>query len=633
MDYVGGGTIAKNTTASWRIIRDEIGPYAAVNDNGCDNGSYAPSYISNYYADLPTQGNTTSNKIGGAYAFISPDFVERENLSDHSIALTAERSGTLMNMSDPVYLPLGELNISKTDETGNALTGAEFKIYQDQDGNGKYELMNLETAGTSNYELNLSGSAKIGYSVTNTMKSSSNQYKLTNLGPGIYYLYESKYPVSSTKQYTSSSLNASIMENIITESNENLSCMKVVIEDIPPNTVVNAKVYINEVYDHSITDGITDVQVYNKPKDGNVKGTKVDPEGNPVAGAVFALYPTSADRTADTNRIGTSVSDSNGLFSFTVSSTGVYYWKEVAVPNGYKSNETVGSVAVNSLSESSPTNIGNIVNVPLASVKVYVNSSDLIKSGFKFQLKGTYQDNGSAYTGYTNTGTSTADGTYTFTNVPVYATSYNGTGYSYHKMSYTLTETGFNASGVPDKYFTVEYGGSADNTAGAACYDVGALTFNKTSSVYVYNPSIKVVLKNYDGSDRTTPLSSGFKLNDETIQTDGNGSVESTQWFGYGSNTLTQTKVQEGYNLLSESISFTLSSGSDLVKRTPSSGAPYYEYTITVYNSRSTDIPVLGDNGNFLYYLIGLTALVSGGLLVLFIRKTRKKCLDKTASY
>lgn len=191
---------------------------------------------------------------------------------------------------------------------------------------------------------------------------------------------------------------------------------------------------------------------------------------------------------------------------------------------------------------------------------------------------------------------------------------------------YTLTETGYNSSDIPDRYFAIEYGSSPYNLAVASSRDVGTLTFNKTSSVYVYNLSIKVVVKNYDGADRTTPLSSSFKLNDETIQTDENGVAQSAGWYGYGSNTLTQTKAQEGYNLLSASTGFMLSASSNLVKRT--TGGRYYEYTITVYNSRSAGIPVLGDNGNRLYYFIGITALASGVILVLFIRKTRKKHLD-----
>lgn len=618
MDYRGGGTVVKGVSASYRNVRYELGSYVAVNDNGWKNRSYAPSYITNYYSAKPSNGNG-SNNIGGAYAYLSPDYNEGTQTA-HAFSLASENNGVLRNIAAPVYLPAAELNITKTDESNNTLSGAEFEIYQDTDSNDKYEKMSFESSGNTNYSVNLTGNpSKSGYTCTTTFKSNNNLYNLTALAPGTYYVYESKYPTSGGKSYTSSAKNASLMENIWTEDGRNLGCIKVVVNHIPVNRVVNAKVYSNEVLYDTISDGTVSVHIYNQVKSGNIQGKKVDPEGNPVSGAVFALYASSTDRNTDKNRLCEAVSGNDGTFTFSVNSTGTYYWREVFIPNGYTAPVTMGSIYVPTLSGTYTANIGEVINVPYSTIKVLVNSSDNVRSGFKFSLTSSYVVDGKTKTGTTYTATTGSSGEYIFARVPIYYTSYNGVKYSYHKADYTITESGFNDGAIPVRYFTTEYGSSWNNTASAESYHIGTVKFNETKSVYVYNPSIRVRIHNYDGQDKVTPLQSQFIMNSENLTTGDDGSVESAQWFGYGTHNLTQTKVPTGYNLQSKAVDFNLSNTSSLTQKTSGTGNRYYEYNLTVYNSRSLSIPPTGGNGNILPIIIGTISffIVMASLIVL----------------
>ena len=67
---------------------------------------------------------------------------------------------------------------------------------------------------------------------------------------------------------------------------------------------------------------------------------KTDADGKPLAGAEFELYSDAECQ----NMVGSGVSGSNGELIFGSLEEGIYYYKEVAAPAGYKLDETVHSV-------------------------------------------------------------------------------------------------------------------------------------------------------------------------------------------------------------------------------------------------------------------------------------------------
>ncbi|MBR1731480.1 MAG: LPXTG cell wall anchor domain-containing protein, partial [Ruminococcus sp.] len=497
LKYTGTGTIVdKYNSSGYRYS-----PYAAVNDNGSRsvNRSRETSFPATLTA-TPTKGNSgTYNEYlpSGVYTFIASSNSEYLNQTN-----SQEANG--FNYTEPVYLPLYELNINKVRESQQSISGAEFEVYRVTDktassSSKRYEKLSFN--GSSGvYSYNDNGS------VTALQSTNDGKYTVSFVPPGDYYLYESKYPTAHIKGNTST-------VNITTTSNNTIPAYKISVS-APSNNFEN--------------------------------------QGN-----------------------------------YTIAKT--------------------------------------IYNKPVANLIVHVNSSDNIKRNFEFTLTYTYINSAGNVIGpfrFTTTGISDGNGNYTFTELPLYNYYRNGTEELYGKRTYYLSETGYDSGNIPSRYFTVEYGSSFANTSSAASYTVGELSTTVTKEVYVYNPSIRVTVNNFDADNHSIPLSSRFTLNSETLTTSSNGTVTSGEWFGYGTNTLTQTKVPSGYNLLRDSESFTLNSSTAVeVKYAPGTGNRYYQYELTVYNSKKTDIPNTGGSGNFWLMIFSVILLCMSGISFLIYFK------------
>jgi hypothetical protein len=117
---------------------------------------------------------------------------------------------------------------------------------------------------------------------------------------------------------------------------------------------------------------------------GDIKLTKNDNMGNPLAGCEFGLYGTLNDANNNTNRLDVKTTDSNGVITFkdvqALDSGTTYYIKELSAPANYLKSTTVYSVTVrpsNTSANPALVNNGNaIVNTLAGKVKIVKTSSN-----------------------------------------------------------------------------------------------------------------------------------------------------------------------------------------------------------------------------------------------------------------
>lgn len=628
LKYVGNGVIVN--TSSYSVTQNSttkyIRPMVAVNNarskklvSNPDSSYYKASQFTGTIStsSLGNYNVSTGSKIsgiGGAYAAVYDDTWEQFNI---------------INIADPIYLPLQDIKTTKyKKDTSTVLNGAEFKVYTDRAADGTCEQVffsaNGSSGGYTNYCYNQSGSVDVisGNSV------------ITLLPAGTYYFSEVTAPNDETDY------KYNIGTDIVNDDSAPVAYVKkVIIDDINPIYTTNS----------GSSTQYEDISIYNTPiakGSTTVTGKKVDPSGNPVQGARIALYKTQSDWVNDENRVAVATSATDGTFSFTITQsmgTGRYYWREIDVPSGYakiayyEENASASRFSVSTISEGTTVNMGNIYNSPTTNIYVHVNSSDAVKNDFNFTLTSNTSiapyGNVTYINGETLYGTSDSSGTYVFENVPVYTATFNYGQFWFGKFSYSIKE-----NSVPSRYITPEYGTSFESaTARTGVYSMGTLTERENKVVYVYNPSIRITLHNYE-SDGLTPLCSLIDFDGTVVTTDNSldatywtgtsdtGSVEIDGWYGYTSDIpLVQTRVQDGYSLLADAQSITMDSSSTYETAYTPTGLKYYKYDYTILNSPKTQLPYAGGHINdLLYLLLAMAVLLNVTAICIRKRETKK---------
>lgn len=636
---------------SGRMAEDDY-KYYAVSDNDSSTSLNATSTI-----------GSTLGTNQGAYVYLAPytDDAGTKKTNDDYESTTydpTENTKQLMNVAPALYLPYetGWAEICKYDEKGNTLGNAGYKVY-DSDLN-LVDLGNGYGPSSRWYDYKgLSNDASL-------VQSSYYQVTLYDMPVGTYYLFESEYPTTTDGLYT------------LSEKNEYVSIDVDIDNDGDKDTVSAIKFEITN------NQG-TSLNVYNKfiSTTAQIRGTKYVMNGknlvvDNVNGATIALYDNYNDaEEGNSNYLQTVLTDHNGTFFFNVSETGIYYCREIDTIPGLQISRDIKTVNVTDLNTDTAYSAGSIYDFKLGKIIIEADSSDNIQKGFRFRVTASSSDrkdtkvtiansynSSSGYNGFVISGLgspvilSDSDGDGVYDNpsvsyrgkfnvdgsieleVPFY-NAYFSNGHTYYKgISYTVEEIGYETStDIPDRYFRQEYGTSWSNVSPATSYTVSYRNWegsgydyyypdfciNQTTNVCVYNPSIKVNIHNYDGDDKT-PLQSEFTLGDEVLNTDSSGSATSENWFGYGDYSLTQTKVPEEYNLLSDSVNYNLPDTYQLIEDT--TGQRYYYVDITVYNSKKTELPPSGGNGPLKFLIIGLiTFSVSLGSFVILSYRKRKK--------
>ncbi len=111
-----------------------------------------------------------------------------------------------------------------------------------------------------------------------------------------------------------------------------------VVREIQPakGFVLNEKAYPVTVSE----DGdVVSIQLENRYIRGNIEGTKLDEDGNVIAGAVFGLFRESETEFTEETAVRVTESDSNGKFRFEDIRYGKWIIRELKPASGYVLNE------------------------------------------------------------------------------------------------------------------------------------------------------------------------------------------------------------------------------------------------------------------------------------------------------
>lgn len=149
---------------------------------------------------------------------------------------------------------------------------------------------------------------------------------------------------------------------------------------------------------------------------GNVKGRKVDEDGNGLSGAVIGLFSDTATSYTTATALKTSTTDSNGYYSFNGIEYGKYKIKELTAPVGYIVSPTVYTATISRNGQT--VNIANIVNTK---VKGNIDGYKVDESGngLSGAVIGLFSSTTTSYTTATavKTFTTGSNGYYKFTDL------------------------------------------------------------------------------------------------------------------------------------------------------------------------------------------------------------------------
>lgn len=219
-----------------------------------------------------------------------------------------------------------EIEFTKVDsKTDNPLTGAEFEIWWDQQGNRNEDGV-IYKKYVKIKNLAKVDDAKDEYTFTT---DSNGKFKLSNLKTGHYKIYETKIPEGYK----------------VTDE----------LRDNEPIPGANGK-FVNEFFvdidgdikknEHGVVDEdgenlITTIK--NTPITGKIKVKKVDEDDNTlvIKGAEFTLYDENKETV-----INTATTGEDGIAIFEDLKPGTYYIKETTTPEGYQNPNKIWKVEI-----------------------------------------------------------------------------------------------------------------------------------------------------------------------------------------------------------------------------------------------------------------------------------------------
>ncbi|WP_217368201.1 SpaA isopeptide-forming pilin-related protein [Kitasatospora sp. MMS16-BH015] len=193
------------------------------------------------------------------------------------------QAGVAVSVTD---VPMsGTVKVTKTDPTGKALAGAVFQLWKETNGTD-----GLQTTG-----------ATPDTKVNSPCTTPASGFCSATVGLGTYYWEETAAPAGFL---------------------------------LPTPAVFGPLTLTSANYAAGVA-----VTAVDQPMTGQVKVTKVDPQGKVLAGAVFQLWQdtdgTSGLQTASDTKVGQPcTTGADGICSATVG-LGTYYWEETAAPAGF----------------------------------------------------------------------------------------------------------------------------------------------------------------------------------------------------------------------------------------------------------------------------------------------------------
>lgn len=160
--------------------------------------------------------------------------------------------------------------------------------------------------------------------------------------------------------------------------------------------------------------------IVNVPVTGNIRGVKVDPEGQLMSGIVFGLY--AYDDTDYSDPLQTATTDTQGVFEFHDVYLGSYWVREIETEIGYQVDETAypANVSQNEVT----IYVGTITNYRLGTIYgTKVSTDGTMLEGAKFGLYTSAQTNPTE-AGAALTAVSGEDGIFSFSDLQFDTTYY-----------------------------------------------------------------------------------------------------------------------------------------------------------------------------------------------------------------
>ena len=393
--------------------------------------------ISSLLSDNKTSSGVTLSKANGENQTITVDG-SLENINNYYLNIKASEISDGNNKRVlSIKIPLGKtliINVDMASVNINYLKSLVTKIneYSNSEEVVRYEnnvLWNLYDSsavaklfttgteyaqiGTSDYFMGtiLSPNANIQYGAVNgsiiankTLQNSQESHKWTFTGHTKENISSTtEVTIEASKTITGKDLEAGMFSfELLDESNNVLQTVKNDVDGkiqfgtITYNNVGTYKYKLKEVkgslegitYDERVFDVTVNVTkdengklvataVYpegkvvfeNKIIQGSIEIKKVDENGNLLKGAEFTLYD------KDGKEISKSISDENGIASFYAVDYGTYLLKETKAPDGYKKDDTVVKLVV----ESSKTQTFTFKNYKIKSDDNKENTSNVDK--------------------------------------------------------------------------------------------------------------------------------------------------------------------------------------------------------------------------------------------------------------
>lgn len=135
---------------------------------------------------------------------------------------------------------------------------------------------------------------------------------------------------------------------------------KYIVKEItaPDDYLIDPNNYVIDLTDNK---QIVTLEIVNVLKRGDIQGTKVDDNGNALAGAVIGLFNADTTEFTEETALMTVTSDENGSFSFKNIPVGKYIVKELKAPKGYIIN--------NENFEADLTDDGQVIEIKIVNKK------------------------------------------------------------------------------------------------------------------------------------------------------------------------------------------------------------------------------------------------------------------------
>lgn len=335
-----------------------------------------------------------------------------KNTVKHYFDIRIEENGTQVQPVVDVKNYKGSVELKKTDKNGQVLTGAVFSLLDsegkilredlrvDSEGRlrvsdlspGKYKLM--ETEAPSGYLLNVKG---VEFDIPESVEGEPKSFSLDNYinykgAAELYKTDAAKKPLQGAVFKVVDENGVTVQENLVSREDGRVHAL-----NLSPGTYsfVETKAPAGYVLDRTPKSFVIPASNSGEPSmvvagdrinyKGSVYMKKVSENGNPLSGAVFALYEMLGDTSV---KVGEYTSTSMGLVTAGNLAPGAYEFIEVKAPEGYIINEDPVAFEISDEAEGQPlqVNAGEAVNYKGTVLLTKLGEEETRLEGAEFSL-------------------------------------------------------------------------------------------------------------------------------------------------------------------------------------------------------------------------------------------------------